>query len=585
MWTRTARGRRTTRPHQPCPPSTDGRPPRALERAAGVGVVTALVLCSVAGAQRQVLAGLNADVPPDLSTWMHPAAPDGNPFPRSTATQAELDRRNLKILLGKNLFWEEQVSVDNRQSCGTCHAFNKGGTDGRGNALNALGKFGTLGVIPQHRVTGGPVDRIEYGFLAPPSGAIDRGITDRSAPTMVGAYMFEQLFWLRTAGPGLQTSNGSGVSHTNFAQFAALEDLSVVPPVNATEMGHEGMDWSSGFLQAKLGNSMPMALCDPNPAKMPPDFLLARSLGLNYAQIFDLVFSTDPDPILAAGAGVTRERFAAAVAHYMRTLIPDQAPIDLGTMTSHQQRGFATFNNFCASCHSANGTVALTAPGGGFVDPWDAPLSDGLFHFVRTELVKTPTLRNVGLKRHFYSDGQETTFAGVMAFEQVTFNVPGNQIAALQDFVMNALTDPRVAAEVFPFDRPELASERPEHVFEGNEFGAPISGLSTPEIIADALALIPGTGGTSHFRVGVGKCLPNSAAVFGFQVLPSTSFAFMPVTSTNGNGIATTHIDLPPGAASPLAGLTAIGRWWVIDAGAPGGLAQSDSASWTLFQF
>jgi hypothetical protein len=178
-----------------------------------------------------------------------------------------------------------------------------------------------------------------------------------------------------------------------------------------------------------------------------------------------------------------------------------------------------------------------------------------------------------------------TTFAGVMAFEQLAFGVPSNQIPALQDFVMNALTDPRVAAEVFPFDRPELASERPEHTFEGNEFGAPISGQSTPEIIADALALIPGNGGTSHFRVGVGNCLPNVTAIFGVQVLPSTTFVAMPVTATNGNGIATTHIDLPPGAASPLAGLTAIGRWWVVDPGAPGGVALSDSASWTLFQF
>ena len=573
------------RTYQPCSPPALGTPPRSRARAATSGVVTALLLCSVAEAQRQVNAGLNADVPPDLSTWMHPAAPDGNPFPRSTAAPIDLLRRDTKVVLGKVLFWEEQVSVDNRQSCGTCHAFKNGGTDGRGNAFNALGKFGTHGVIPQHRVTGGPIDRIEYGFVAPSSGAIARGITDRSAPTMVGAYMFERLFWLQTAGPGLQTSNGSGASHPGFAQFAALEDLSVVPPVNAVEMGHEGMDWSSGFLQAKLGNSMPMALCDPSPAKMPPDFLLARSLGLNYAQLFDLVFAADPDPILAAGPGVTRERFAAAVAHYMRTLIPDQAPIDLGTMTLHQQQGFNTFNNFCATCHSANFSVALTSPGGGFVDPWDAPLSDGFFHFVRTEFVKTPTLRNVGLKRHFYSDGLVTTFAGVMAFEQATFGVPAAQIPALQDFLMNALTDPRVAGEVFPFDRPELASERPEHTFEGNEFGAAISGLSTPEIIADAPALIPGNLGTSHFRVGVGNCPPSTTAIFGFQVLPSTSFSFMPATLTNAGGIATTHIDLPPGAASPLAGLTAIGRWFVADPGAPAGVAQSDSASWTLFQF
>jgi len=38
-------------------------------------------------------------------------------------------------------------------------------------------------------------------------------------------------------------------------------------------------------------------------------------------------------------------------------------------------------------------------------------------------------------------------------------NIPPNQVANLVDFLQNGLTDPRVANETFPFDRPQLFSE------------------------------------------------------------------------------------------------------------------------------
>jgi len=38
-------------------------------------------------------------------------------------------------------------------------------------------------------------------------------------------------------------------------------------------------------------------------------------------------------------------------------------------------------------------------------------------------------------------------------------NIPPNQVVNLVDFLQNGLTDPRVANETFPFDRPQLYSE------------------------------------------------------------------------------------------------------------------------------
>jgi len=47
--------------------------------------------------------------------------------------------------------------------------------------------------------------------------------------------------------------------------------------------------------------------------------------------------------------------------------------------------------------------------------------------------------------------------------------VPGIDMDHIMDFVENGLTDPRVANQTFPFDRPRLWSE--DHVFGENRYG------------------------------------------------------------------------------------------------------------------
>ncbi len=524
--------------------------------------------------------------PPDTSTWPHPAAPDGNPFPRSSASIIDLVRRDNKILLGKSLFWEEQVGVDSTMACGTCHDPGAAGADGRGNLFpHSAGTFGSAGVIAQAAAGSG---KVEYGFLGGPTPSEDRLVTPIIAPPMIGAYIFSQLFWDMRAGPDFPFEGGGIIP--GFSDWAACEELSTGPPLSPVEMGHEALTWSSNFLQKKIGNSFPMALCDPDPANMPLDFRKAFNIGGDYNWWFDKVFSSDPNPTLAIGPGVTRERFAAAVAHYMRTLIPDQAPIDVGTMTVSQQNGMAKLSSVgCFGCHSVGGGVALFGPGGKFVDPFDSVLSDGRFHNIRGITVKTPSLRNIGLKHRFFTDGQVDNFPDLLAFYQSIFGFTLTMIetAEVTDFLAVGLLDNRVAARLKPFDKPVLASERPEHVFESNEFGTAIAGFSSPEIIANSPAYLPPPGSPVHFKVGVANCIPGATARLEILVPPSTVPIFMASTTVNGAGFATTFVSLPlttisPSGAGPM---TFIGRWSVKDPGAPLNLAKSNSARWTTFNF
>lgn len=547
-----------------------------------LGVVACLGLAAAASAQRQHVNGLIGE-PPDVSNWPHPAAPDGNPFVRSTANPADIAQRDMVSQLGKVVFWDEQVSVDNTMSCGTCHEPKFGGTDGRMGSVAPNGAFGAFGVIPQAVSQFGTVD---YGFLAPPSTQIDRSVTPVTPPTMVGAYVFERLFWDRRAGPDFD--DGFGNPLPLFNDWAALEDLAVGPPLSPVEMGHEGLDWSSGFLQNKLNDAFPLAMVDPS--TIPPDVQWIPALGLTYKEVFDLVFAGHSNPMLSGGGGVTRERFAAALANYHRTLIPDQAPIDLGLMTRQQQRGFAIMERSgCFRCHSASGSPQLATPAGPLVDPFDNAFSDGQEHSINIgPRRKTATLRNLGLHVKWTSTGHGgdgvtrvfvTSQADLIRFYEAeqpplgTGPLSPADRAALADFLFNALTDPRVAAEQFPFDRPQLYSEL--HPFEANEYGfgtpAP-GGFLIPEIIANSPPQILPNGGPSWFKVGVGNAPANAPAFLFLGAAPTfvmapffvdMIFAILPSNPTNAQGIGTYQQPLP--LTTGMLGIPFYAQWMVID--------------------
>lgn len=571
-----------------------------------LGAVACLGLTAAASAQRQHVNGLIGE-PPDVSNWPHPAAPDGNPFVRSTANPADIAQRDMVAQLGKTLFWDEQVSVDNTVACATCHMPHVGGTDDRHGAIAPNGARGAFGVIPQAVSQFGTVD---YGFLANPSTQIDRSVTPVTPPTMIGAYVFSQLFWDLRAGPGFDDGTGTNTVFPQFGDWASLEDLGVGPPLSDVEMGHEGLDWSSNFIQTKLNKSFPLAMVDPS--TIPADIQWITSMGAPYCKIFDIVFAGHPEPMLSGASGVTRERFAAALAHYHRTLIPDQAPIDLGTMTPEQVEGFEIFKAAnCIRCHSAvESEMELAGPGGPLANPFNNPLSDGRAHDIGIagEARKTPVLRNIGLHTKWTSTGHGGGLNGSTRvfitnqselldfYEQEspplgTGPLSPSQRAAFADFLFHALTDPRVANAQFPFDGPQLYSEL--HPFEANEYGfgtpAP-GGFQTPEIIANAPPQILPNGGPSWFKIGVGDAPANAPAFLMIGAAPIFTtppvfvdqlVAVLPSNPTNAQGIGT--YQQPVVLHPSLLGIPFYAQWMVLDGRY--GRSYSDAAEFFPFHW
>jgi len=569
----------------------------------GLVALVATALSLPASAQRLHVAGLIGENP-DVSNWPHPAAPDGNPFPRSTATKPEIHLRDAKAQLGKAVFWDEQLSADNTMACGTCHIPSAGGIDRRKGFPDASGNLGAFGVLPQHRnLLNG---RVDYGFVNPPAPDIDRTGTGLNPPTMIGAYVFERQFWDMRAGPDFV--DAFGVTIPNFGDWASLEDQVAGPPISPIEMGHEDIDWTSNTIQKKLSTARPLELVDPT--TIPPDIKWVYSSNTTYAELFDKVFHGDPQ--FGGIAGATRERISLVIAHYMRTLIPDHAPIDVGTMTPQMVDGFNLMQvSGCFGCHSTSGNPTLSTPTGKLVDPFDNPFSDGRFHNISFGSVKTPTLRNVGLRPRFFSTGLgfagNNTLEGIIKFYDqqpgglgLDGSGPGGTLTdaefkAVFVFLADALTDPRVKKEKFPFDRPELASERPDYdPFEGNEYGNGTAGPSgnVPEILANSVPLVPKpvppSTPTSWFKVGVGNALGGATAI----LMVSNTDAAGPViwvgptlgagvaTTTNADGIATVHNPFP---LNPSAIGVKFFTQWVINE--PYGAAYSNAAKFVPFQF
>lgn len=574
-------------------------------------------------AQNTVNAGLQADISATTAGgWLWPAADPGDPFPTVPTTY-----QRERVELGKALFWDEQVSTSNTMACGTCHIPEAGGVDPRraGRTFNGLGQpiLGSFGVVPQSQ-PGGLGAPITYGFTAPPSTQETRGVTPIHVPTMIGAYMFRNQFWGSTAGPTFLDSGGAVL----FPDWSSLENQAVNPPLSDIEMGHQNVAWATGVIERKLNHEqvLGVAVAGSIPPSIPPAWL-----SMPYEKVFDIVFAASAIPSIAAPQGVTRERFAMALASYMRTLVPDRAPIDKGTMTNQEVLGFKVFiGSGCAVCHSVSGAPNLVAPGGILADPWDNPFSDGLPHNIfftdpsrDIGPVKTPTLRNVGLRSRFFHDGRGRVIAGVAnntladivdfydldqdpaaggpggPFELRSVTTPSATLtaaerAAVIAFLGNALTDPRVAAATPPFDRPKLFSE--SIPFDSNLTNPSTPGAAwRPKMIADVPPLVEKVGGPNWWKIGVGSAgaglggpiiPPGSSAVLWLGATDTaagpfwlTGASMLASLGTTAQGFATANV--PIVLTPSMIGTTGFLQWTVVDP--MGNIGYSESASFTPF--
>lgn len=498
-----------------------------------------------------------------------------------------------KRVLGKALFWDEQLSYNNMVSCGTCHNPAVAGTDPRlfrnpgvDTVFNTPDDvFGSPGIVRS-------APSNDYLFDA--VFALNRQVTGRAANANINAAFAPQLFWDgRASGQFVDPRTGQ----TAIPVGGALESQSVGPPVSSVEMAHDNIDWDT--ITDKLRRVRPLAVA----TNIPADVAQALAGGASYGDLFESAFGDD---------AVTPRRIAFALATYQRTLISDQAPFDLfragqqNAITPQQLQGFQQFQaHSCSACHNIandlftdfsfrNIGLRPVAEDAGRQNVTNNPADRGRF--------KVPSLRNVGLKATFMHNGMFQTLPDVIRFyarapgapQQFPDNrdplmnaivpLPPQQAALIQDFLQNALTDPRVAAQTFPFDRPSLFSgnfQRQSTILGGGVAG---TGGTVPQPIV----LEPAMLGNLEYRIGLTSARPGSTARLAISSQPPVNGVLTPervfpdvTTTTTGPGVATQHWPLAFGQAVPDAPVFA--QWIIDDPGAPSGRALSAVARIPVF--
>jgi cytochrome c peroxidase len=520
--------------------------------------------------------------PPPLQPLPPPPVPPGNPV---TAAKANL---------GKVLFWDEQVSSTRTVACGSCHRATTGGSDPR-SVLGAArstnpGNDGIFGTPDD--VTGSPgvvLNDASGAYVRSPLVAAHEQVTGRHAPSFINAAYAPSLFWDGRAG-GTFVDPVSGATVLNGG--GALESQAAGPPVSSAEMGHLGRDWTD--VAARVEASKPLAL-----SRAIPDALKAYLAGRGYAELFEEAFGS---------VGVSAARIAMAIASYERTLVSNQSPFDQliagnNALTPQENQGFQLFGQVgCAGCHAG------------------ALMSDNQFHYIGESpaaedsgritvshnpvdlgAMRTPSLRNVGLRSVFMHDGRFSTLAEVVAFYNrgSDFNAPNRdprirplnlappQQAALVAFLQRSLTDPRVANQTAPFDRPALFTETGPlpRVLDG---GASAT-AGAPQLVAFEPPLV----GNPRFTVGVYGALGGANAVLVLDaaeppasggIPAAASFARLSTVlagSASDDGLGSVTLAIPDDPL--LEGRTLYGRWYVEDPAALGGIAASDAFQLTLF--
>jgi cytochrome c peroxidase len=280
-----------------------------------------------------------------------------------------------------------------------------------------------------------------------------------------------------------------------IAQGGALESQSVGPPLGSAEMACDARTWDE--VLNRLRNVTPLGIAKTVPPAMKSAITSANG---TYQQLFATAFG-DATP---NDASISVVRFAFAIATHERHLTSNQTPWDkynaylrgdaggdANALTAAQKHGLDLFLNkaACATCHVPPlftdaqfhnlGFIALSTANGAKPDLGRSALAGHTSE--PPGQVKTPSLRNVGLRAHeglfHYGFGpgadlktlvqtynnppafQDPTLADPTASVIEALNLTADEIDDLVDFLQNGLTDPRVESQAFPFDRPTLSTE------------------------------------------------------------------------------------------------------------------------------
>jgi cytochrome c peroxidase len=473
-----------------------------------------------------------------------------------------------KVVLGKILFWDEQLSSDDSVACGTCHLPEAGGADPR--AATALhpgpdGVFGTADDV--HGAQGMQRQAANGDFALDPVFDLRVQVTRRSAPSNLGAAFHARLFWDgRASGRFVDPETGIAL----LPWSGALESQAVAPILSRVEMAREGRTWND--VREKLQGVRPLALA----RNLTVDVAAALKANSTYPSLFAAAFG---DPAIDAA------RIAFALASYQRTLIPDQTPYDAfiagdGTaLTVQQQLGLLLFETTgrCTSCHTEplftddrfhdlglRDVAADTGRGG----VTGVTADNGAF--------ETPSLRNAGLRPRLFHDGQSPPFGSSTDFtdpESVasiylagggldrhnldplllplgSLGVTSADMALILDFVAHGLTDPRAALGLSPFDHPTLRSDAAP---PASAFGAPFPGSIEPVLLTP----VPSFVGNLDWKVGAAAGegpTPAYIACSPHALVPALTAGLLPLYVGPDIHGCMMLLDGPPGAP-------ALGTW------------------------
>jgi cytochrome c peroxidase len=398
------------------------------------------------------------------------------PFPTENPYSYE------KAILGKILFWDEQLSSDDTVACGSCHHPSAGGSDPRAVTARHPGPDGVPGTADDpHGALGIARCDDSSGSVVRKSDAIfgmNVQVTRRKPPTYLDAMFAPVLFWDGRAASAFEDPEKPGT--TVIGSSGALESQAVAPPLNSGEMACENRTWAK--IEAKLAAAKPLAKAKNIPASM----AAAICKWPTYGDMFKAAFGA---------SDITAARIAMAIATHERTLISNQTPYDrdvagdTSALTAGQQRGRDLFfgKALCQRCHQRPTFAFVGAPGLqlfanlGFED--DAGIAFDRGRAEQTDAgadvgaFRTVSLRNAGLREaagllhngtnagkdlptliaHYSQPPQANYNASPLM--GVAPNLTAGEQTDLVDFVRNGLTDPRVQNEQAPFDRPKLGSE------------------------------------------------------------------------------------------------------------------------------
>jgi cytochrome c peroxidase len=545
-----------------------------------------LGLCALSAASALAAQSLPPLPPPGIPPV---TAPPGNP---TTVPKA---------LLGKALFWDEQMSATQTVSCGTCHIPAAGGSDPRALLSNSIhpGFDQVFGSADDVRGSRGVSNSEAHGFwVAEPTFGLAEQVTQRRSPSMINVPYNSLLFWDGRVGPTFFDPVSGAVV---LPQYAALEAQAAEPPISSIEMAHVGASWP--LLVAKLAPLEPLALAEALPVDL-GNFVA----GKTYAELYEQVYGSP---------GVTAARTAQALATYERTLLSGQSPYDdflggnLAALSAQQVDGLKLYFGpaRCNSCHGGQLLSDLSFRNTG-VRPSIEDLGRAIVTGSATDngRFKVPSLRNVALRAPYFHNGSAVDLAAVVEFYDrggdfddnldpaiAPLGLTASQRQALVAF-LQSFTDPRVANETAPFDRPRLYAES-AHVptslgvaTAGSAGSAPRLWASEPPALGNpnlTFAIEHGLGGAPTLLVIDTTAISGGWNLLGAQlyVALSAGVSITPGGALSGAGAGngwTSRSFAVPQTAS-LQGQALIAQWFVLDAGAAGGLAATQAAQLTLY--